>query len=150
MAERTPREQETREKTSRKKTWQRPTALPDPEPRPGFVHRWVRTALLGTKDVRNVASKLREGWEFCRIEEYPEFSDFVSESSENIEVGGLILCRCDEDIMRQRDEYYANVAKGQIDSVDNNFMRENDSRMPLLRPERRTTVSSFGRGSKNS
>jgi hypothetical protein len=29
--------------------------------------------------------------------------------------------------------------------VDNNFLRENDPRMPLLNPERSTRVSSFGK-----
>jgi hypothetical protein len=32
-----------------------------------------------------------------------------------------------------------------MESVDNNYMRENDPRMPLLRPERSTKVQ-FGGG----
>jgi hypothetical protein len=46
--------------------------------------------------------------------------------------------------MDQRDAYYAEQAKAQVQSVDNNFMRLNDERMPLF-TERKTTVS-FGKG----
>jgi hypothetical protein len=36
------------------------------------------------------------------------------------------------------------MAQNQIDAVDRNFMRENDPRMPVLRPER-STKTSFGK-----
>jgi hypothetical protein len=39
------------------------------------------------------------------------------------------------------------MADGQMQSVDNSFMRENDRRMPLFR-ERSTEVK-FGRGAAN-
>jgi len=148
MPERKTRESETREKTSRKKTWQRPTSLPSPEPRQGIVHRWVRTATLGTSDAKNVSSKFREGWEPVPADEYPEFNDFISEDGDHIEVGGLILCRTDESVMKEREEHYSNVAAQQMESVDQNFFRENDARMPLLQPDRQTTVK-FGRGAKD-
>jgi hypothetical protein len=62
----------------------------------------------------------------------------------NIEIGGLLLCKAPKELMDQRDAYYANQAKAQIQSVDNNFMRLNDERMPLF-TEKKTTVS-FGKG----
>ena len=37
------------------------------------------------------------------------------------------------------------MAAQQMESVDNSFMRENDPRMPLLKPDR-TTRTSFGKG----
>jgi hypothetical protein len=37
------------------------------------------------------------------------------------------------------------MAQRQMESVDNNYMRENDPRMPVLRPERSTKVT-FGSG----
>jgi hypothetical protein len=46
--------------------------------------------------------------------------------------------------MDQRRQFFANKNRAQIESVDNNFMRENDSRMPLFREKRSTT--SFGKG----
>jgi hypothetical protein len=46
--------------------------------------------------------------------------------------------------MKQRDDYYAQQAKAQIQSVDNNFMRLNDERMPLFNERKSST--SFGKG----
>jgi len=46
--------------------------------------------------------------------------------------------------MTQRAKYYENLNKSQVDSVDNNFLRENDPRMPLF-SEKRTKVT-FGSG----
>jgi hypothetical protein len=62
----------------------------------------------------------------------------------NVEIGGLLLCKAPEELMKQRDDYYAQQAKAQLQSVDNNFMRLNDERMPLF-SEKKTTVS-FGKG----
>jgi hypothetical protein len=46
--------------------------------------------------------------------------------------------------MVQRKRYFADKNRAQIESVDNNFMRENDARMPLFREKKSST--SFGRG----
>jgi hypothetical protein len=71
-------------------------------------------------------------------------SDPNSKFSGNIEIGGLLLCKAPAELMKQRDDYYARQAQSQMQSVDNNFMRLNDERMPLFN-ERKTTVS-FGKG----
>ena len=73
MAEnRVDRKLETRDKSSRKKHWQRPETLPSPTPRPGYTHRWVRVSSRGTVDATNVSSKLREGWEPVKAIDHPE------------------------------------------------------------------------------
>jgi hypothetical protein len=64
----------------------------------------------------------------------------------NIEIGGLLLCKAPDELMKQRDNFYTRQAESQMDAVDNNFMRQNDARMPLF-TEKRTTTS-FGRGGK--
>jgi hypothetical protein len=71
-------------------------------------------------------------------------SDPNSKFSGNIEIGGLLLCKAPAELMKQRDEYYAKQAQSQLQSVDNNFMRLNDERMPLF-SDKKTTVS-FGKG----
>jgi hypothetical protein len=63
----------------------------------------------------------------------------------NVEVGGLLLCRIPEEFLKQRMDYYSNQNKAQMDSVDNNFLRESDPRMPLF-SEKKTKVT-FGSGS---
>jgi len=48
--------------------------------------------------------------------------------------------------MEQKREYNRQQAEGQMQAVDNNMMRDNDARMPLLPPDRSTRVK-FGDGS---
>ena len=69
---RKPREADSRAVARRPNMWQAPEVLPNPDPRPGWKHRWVRTSTLGTADPSNVSSKLREGYEPCKAEDYPE------------------------------------------------------------------------------
>ena len=73
-------------------------------------------------------------------------SDVDSKFKGNVEVGGLLLCKIPEEEIEKRNAYHHKVAKNQMDAVDNSFMRENDPRMPMLKPNR-TTRTTFGRGS---
>jgi len=147
MADRTPRTLETREATgSRKKTWKRQSMLPTPEPKNGLSFRWVRTATLGNADMTNVSARFRAGYTPVKAADYPELqimSDVDSRFAGNVEVGGLLLCAAPSEDVEARVEGQLEIAQNQIDSVDRNLMRESDSRMPLLRPER-TSKTSFG------
>ena len=148
MAERISRDQETREKMERPKQWMPPELLPQPNPEPGYSFRWIRVSTLGTADPMNISSKLREGWEPVKASEHPEIQlmDVGNKARfpDSIEVGGLILCKTPVEFVDQRNDYYQRQTEDQMQSVDNNFMRESDARMPLFR-ERRTEVK-FGRG----
>jgi hypothetical protein len=142
---RTPRK--TREQAERPKVWQPASMLPEPDKQPGYVYRWVRVSTLGQNDARNISSKTREGWEPVRIEEQPKFRMMIDPDSrfkDNIEVAGLVLCKAPKELMDQRKDYFAQKNQAQMDSVDNNFMRESDSRMPLFKEKRSST--SFGSG----
>lgn len=149
MAEnRTAREVESREKSVRKRAWQRPEVLPSPDPEPGYQFRWVRVTTLGLHDPVNVTGKLREGWEPVKASDYPSIYAGAAENDkfkDNIVIGGLLLCKAPTEMVEERNEYYGAQADAQIRSVDNNFMRENDPRMPLF-SERKSKVT-FGRGS---
>jgi hypothetical protein len=143
------RELEKRESTQRKVTWTPPQVLPSPKEQPGWVFRWIRTSLMGTSDPTNTSAKLREGWEPCRAEDHPELmlqADPNSRFKGNVEIGGLLLCKAPEEMMNQRNDFYLKQAHSQMEAVDNNFMRQNDARMPLFNEKRTTT--SFGRGGK--
>ena len=141
------RELESRETAQRTKTWTPPQTLPEPEPQPGWVFRWIRTSMMGTADPSNTSAKLREGWEPVKAEDHPNLmmqADPNSRFKGNIEIGGLMLCKAPEEMMRQRDAYYQRQAKSQIESVDNTYMKLNDPRMPLFNERKSTT--SFGKG----
>ena len=145
---RTAREADTRQVVmQRPEAWRPPEVLPSPDDRPGWKHRWVRTATMGTADPSNISSKLREGYEPCKAEDYPELMMHATTEGRfkgNIEVGGLLLCRIPEEFLKQRMDYYSSQNKAQMDSVDNNFLRESDPRMPLF-SEKKSKVS-FGSG----
>jgi|TARA_R100001510_G_scaffold55436_1_gene59355 hypothetical protein len=141
------RDQTTREKTTRTRAWQRPEVLPSPNPEPGYAFRWIRVATQGQTDATNVSSKFREGWEPVKAADHPEITVVTVENErfkDNVVVGGLILCKAPKELIEERTAYYEQQTKGQIESVDNNLMRENDPRMPLFH-ERKTKVT-FGSG----
>ena len=142
------RDLDTRAVMQRPQAWRPPEVLPSPDPRPGWKHRWVRTSILGNADPSNISSKLREGYEPCKAEDYPELMLHASTEGRfkgNIEVGGLLLCRIPEEFMDQRATHFSSQNKAQMDSVDNNFLRQSDARMPLF-SERKSEVK-FGSGS---
>ncbi|MEK9768139.1 MAG: hypothetical protein VW683_04370 [Betaproteobacteria bacterium] len=147
MTNRTPRTTETREESKRKVSWQRPSMLPTPEPREGIEYRWIRTATLGQSDNTNVSSKFREGWTPVRKEDHPNLqvvSDIDSRFTDNIEVGGLLLCQNSTENMQARRDAQNAQAASQMHAVDNSYLRNSDPRMPVLNPER-STRTSFGK-----
>ena len=99
-------------------------------------------------DTKNVAGKLREGWELVRSDEYPE-SNFptmtTGKYSGVIGVGGLVLARIPEEIALQREAYYRDQTKSRDDAVNNDILKDQHPSMPINQ-ERQTRVT-FG-GSK--
>ena len=147
MTNRNSRNSETREESQRKVSWQRPSMLPVPEPRDGIEYRWIRTSTLGQSDNTNVSSRFREGWTPCPKEDHPNLqvvSDIDSRFTDNIEVGGLLLCQNSTENVQARREAQLNQAASQMTAVDNSYLRNSDPRMPVLNPER-STRSSFGK-----
>ena len=55
-----------------------------------------------------------------------------------------MLCKAPSELVEERTDYYDLQARSQMESVDNNLMRENDPRMPLFN-DRKTKVT-FGKG----
>ena len=142
------RELDTRAAMQRPTSWQAPETLPSPNPRPGISHRWVRTSMGGQSDVQNVSSKLREGYEPVKAEDYPEMMMHASAEGRfkgNIEVGGLVLCSIPSEFLVQRDKHFAGINKATMESVDNNFMKDNDPRMSKF--SEKSTKVTFGSGS---
>lgn len=142
------REVDNREFSERPKQWMPAELLPEPDKQPGYAYRWIRTSTLNTADPRNLSAKLREGWEPVMLEEQPKFKLLVDPNSrykDNIEIGGLLLCKTPEEFVKQRNAYYAKQTDAQTAAVDNNLMSQSDPRMPLFNERKSTT--SFGKGS---
>jgi hypothetical protein len=144
---RSTRELENREFNERPKQWMPPELLPEPDKQAGFAYRWIRVSMLNAPDARNISAKFREGWEPVSVEEQPKFKLLANPTGpykDNIEIGGLLLCKIPEEFVDQRAAYEAKQTKDQSEAVDNNLMRQSDSRMPIFM-ERKSTVT-FGSG----
>lgn len=136
MSNRTPRESETRETTSRKKTWVRPSALPLPKPMPGIKYRWVRAATLGESDNRNVSVRFREGYTPVKASDHPEMMllpDLDSRFAEqgNIEVGGLMLCSIPAEVAESRQEQQNEAASQQMEAETGTISVNHTRRCPF-------------------
>ena len=141
------RELESRDTTYRPSYWKAPEVLPMPDDRPGWKHRYVRLSTNGVADPSNISSKLREGYEPCKADEYPELMMHAAIEGRfkgGIEIGGLLLCRIPSEFMEQRAKHFANLNQSQMESVDNNFLRESNPKMPLF-SEKKSNVT-FGTG----
>jgi hypothetical protein len=138
------RELETRAEAERPKKWRPPQLLPDPKPEPGYSFRWIRVSAGGMNDDKNWSSKLMEGYEPVKASEHPEIRLFSRKKNEDdlIEIGGLILCKIPSEFVADRNNYFRGQSEALVESVDNNFMRDSDARMPLFK-ERKSTVT-FG------
>lgn len=147
-APRTTRAQETREKEARPTPWRPANDLPVPEPQDGYIFHWKRTAIMGTPDPANMARARREGWVPCKASDHPEFvadmEAFGLQASGLIEIGGLVLCKTTVENSQSRKKYYEGQTRAWADSVDNNYLREQDPRMPLF--SEKSSKISFGKG----
>jgi hypothetical protein len=148
MAEnRLTRELENRAQQERPKQWAPAETLPEPDKQAGFAYRWIRVSTLNQTDPRNLSGKLREGWEPVKVSEQPKFQLLIDPNSrfkENVEIGGLLLCKTPSEFVEQRSAYFNNQTQAQTLAIDNSFMRENDPRMPLF--AERQSKTSFGKG----
>ena len=134
----TSRESESRKKQARLKDWTPPSSLDAPAAPQGYCHRWIRTQTAGFDDVANVSKKLREGWEFLKAEtllseigehDYPIISE--GKHAGLIGIGGLVLARIPEEILKQRAEYFRKITQDRADAIDRDLMKEQHPDMPI-------------------
>ena len=144
--EKTSRASQTRSQSERPKVWVPPSSL-DASPAPdGFRYRWIRAEVVGYQDTKNITGRLREGYELVRAEEVENASDYpvLDEGKYKgvIGVGGLLLAKVPEEIAKQRQDYMTKRHEDRNEAVENDLMKEQDSRMPI-NVERQSRVT-FG------
>ena len=131
----TSRANQTRSKSERPKVWVPPSSLDAPPAPDGFRYRWIRAEVVGFQDTKNITGRLREGYELVRAEEVEDASDYpVLEDGKYkgvIGVGGLLLAKVPEEIAQQRMDHMSNKHKDRSHAVENDLMKEQDSRMPI-------------------
>jgi len=95
----------------------------------------------------NVHTRLREGWEPVKAEEYPNYSYPVIDEGKNAGIigqGGLMLCRIPAETAQERSEYYGLRTREQMNAVDQDMMKEQHPSMPMHQ-SRQSRVSFGGR-----
>ena len=131
----TSRASQTRSKSERPKVWVPPSSLDAPPAPDGFRYRWIRAESVGFQDTKNIASRLREGYELVRAEEVENAADYPVPDEGRykgvIGVGGLLLAKVPIEIAKQRQEYMTRRHAERSEAVNNDLMRESDKRMPI-------------------
>ena len=147
---RTSRASQTREKTTQKKVWTPPSSLDAPPAPDGYHHRWIRAETMGFDDTKNMAGRIRSGYELVRADAYPG-SEYpvVTESKYKgiIGVGGLLLAKVPEEIVKSREAYFNSMTQDADDAIENDLMKEQHPGMPI-NAERQSRVT-FGGTKKN-
>jgi hypothetical protein len=146
----TSRASQTRAKTTKKTVWTPPSSLDAPPAPDGYHHRWIRSETMGFDDTKNMAGKLRSGYELVRADEYPE-TDYPTINDGKyqgvIGVGGLLLARISTELVQSRKEYFDNLTKQKDEAIENDLLKEQHPGMPIDH-DRQTRVT-FG-GTKKS
>ena len=146
----TSRASQTRAKTEKPKVWTPPSSLDAPPAPDGFHHRWIRAESMGFDDTKNMAGKLRSGYELVRADEYPGSNYPVMTAGKYkgvIGVGGLLLARIPVEIVKSRDEYFKKITQDKDTAVEQDLMKEQHPSMPI-NADRQTRVT-FGGTKKN-
>ena len=131
----------------RKVTYTPPSYLDAPKPNDdGIKYRWLRVSTGGEDDARNIAKRKREGYEFVRKEEHPDFDVPVHESGKYAGVigsGDLVLAKIPVEMAEAKNEYYQKRTQSQTDAVDADILKEQHPSMPVTQ-QRKSSVS-FGK-----
>jgi len=139
---------ETRsEKSKLVSKWRPSNLLEAPEPRPGYAQRWVVTMVLGQETPTNVAKRLREGWAPRDVKTIKDGQHFPTiehgKFAGHIGIEGMVLCEMPQEMLNQRNDYYAQMTENLMRSVENDMNKVESPGQPISRTFK-TTVSSEG------
>ena len=146
----TSRASQTRAKTAKKTVWTPPSSLDAPPAPDGYHHRWIRAETMGFDDSKNMAGRIRSGYELVRADAYPGSQyPTVTEGKYKgvIGVGGLLLAKVPEEVVKSREAYFNNMTQDANDAIENDLMKEQHPGMPI-NAERQSRVT-FGGTKKN-
>ena len=139
---------ETRvEKSKLASKWRPSNLLEAPEPRPGYAQRWVATMVLGQETPTNVAKRLREGWAPRDVKTIKDGQHFPTiehgKFAGHIGIEGMVLCEMPQEMLDQRNDYYAQMTENLMRSVENDMNKVESPGQPIQRTFK-TTVSTEG------
>ena len=126
---------ETRAEKAKVSQWRPSNLLEAPEARPGYKQRWIATMVLGQETPTNVAKRLREGWQprdpktvknaqhFPTIE-HGKFAGYIG-------IEGMLLCEMPEEMVNERNLYYARMTENLMRSVEQDMHRVEQPGNPI-------------------
>lgn len=126
---------ETRAEKAKVSQWRPSNLLEAPEPRPGYKQRWIATMVLGQETPTNVAKRLREGWQprdpktVKDADHYPtiEHGKFAG----HIGIEGMLLCEMPEEMVNERNMYYARMTENLMRSVEQDIHKVEQPGNPI-------------------
>ena len=137
----------SRSHQKRKITYTPPSYLDAPKPNDdGIKYRWLRVSMGGEDDARNISKRKREGYEFVRKEEHPDYDVPVHESGKYAGVigsGDLVLAKIPVEMAEAKKEYYESKTQTQTQAVDADILKEQHPSMPVTQ-QRKSSIS-FGK-----
>ena len=126
---------ETRAEKAKVSQWRPSNLLEAPAPRPGYKQRWIATMVLGQETPTNVAKRLREGWQprdpktvknaqhFPTIE-HGKFAGYIG-------IEGMVLCEMPEEMVNERNMYYARMTENLMRSVEQDIHKVEQPGNPI-------------------
>lgn len=127
-------------------TWKRSTALDAPDPRPGFVQRWVRIKANGQDDHENYISRYEEGWRARDPKTVPRAHLLTTTKTiDNVQMfvkRGHVLMELTEAAAKQRKEFYQGALDRQTKAVENDLWNDNKGAAGRVMPIRDATITS--------
>ena len=126
---------ETRAEKAKVSQWRPSNLLEAPEARPGYKQRWIATMVLGQETPTNVAKRLREGWQprdpktVKNAEHFPtiEHGKFAG----YIGIEGMLLCEMPEEMVNERNLYYARMTENLMRSVEQDIHKVEQPGNPI-------------------
>jgi hypothetical protein len=108
--------------------------------RPGFVQRWVRTALKGVDDQSNVFSKIAQRWSPRPASSVPKGSFVPSVKFQDADIigfQGMILMERPEELHQRHAAFNLKQANNLVSAEESNLYKVHDSsnKRYVTRPE---------------
>ena len=128
---------ETRAEKAKVSQWRPSNLLEAPEARPGMKQRWIATIVLGQETPTNVAKRLREGWQPRDPKTVKDAQHFPTiehgKFAGCIGIEGMVLCEMPEEMVNQRNEYYAKMTENMMTSVHRDINKIEQPGQPIQR-----------------
>jgi len=124
----------SRTKEERPKQWVPPSQLDAAKPPSGWQNRWVRYENRGEDHTGNVLSRIRQGYELVRADEAAGMPVEAVEGGRLdgvIRSGDLVLMRAPVEVIKQRNDYFAQRTRALEDSINQEVRQGSSASMPI-------------------